>query len=166
MVSTRPLRRIICRWWTTPPVASQGVIAALPDGSQLVSKAFQSKQGDPPQFAQTGEGYAIFQVTGVAAAHAPNFADFKSHVLDDYRQEQLPVLLSQKTKELSDKARSMNDLSKAAKEVGATLKTSDLVGQAGQVPDFGQVARWLHSSSISRWATSADRSMRAERAWW
>ncbi len=126
---------------TTPPVASQGVIAALPDGSQLVSKAFQSKQGDPPQFAQTGEGYAIFQVTGVAAAHAPNFADFKSHVLDDYRQEQLPVLLSQKTKELSDKARSMNDLSKAAKEVGATLKTSDLVGQAGQVPDFGQVGQ-------------------------
>ena len=48
---------------TTPPVAAGGTIAALPDGSQLISKAFQSKQGDPPQYAATGEGYAIFQVT-------------------------------------------------------------------------------------------------------
>jgi peptidyl-prolyl cis-trans isomerase D len=126
---------------TTPPVSSQGVISALPDGSQLISKAFQSKQGDPPQDAQTGEGYAVFQVTGVAAAHAPSFADWKSHVLDDYREEQLPGLLNQKTKELADKAKASNDLSKAAKEMGATVKTSDLVGESGQVPDLGQVGQ-------------------------
>jgi peptidyl-prolyl cis-trans isomerase D len=126
---------------TTPPVAEQGVIAALPDGSQLLARAFQSKQGDPAQFAPTGEGYAIFQVTGVTAAHAPTFADWKSHVLDDYRGEQLPALLSQKTKELADKAKSMNDLAKAAKEMGATVKTSDEVIQSGQVPDLGQVGQ-------------------------
>jgi peptidyl-prolyl cis-trans isomerase D len=126
---------------TTPPVGSQGVIAALPDGSQLIAKAFQSKQGDPPQFAQTGEGYAIFQVTGIAPAHAPNFADWKSHVLDDYRDEQLPALLNRKTKELADKAKASNDLAKAAKEAGATVRTSDLVGPSGQVPDLGQVAQ-------------------------
>jgi peptidyl-prolyl cis-trans isomerase D len=60
-------------------------------------------------------------------------------VLDDYRNEQLPALLNQKTKELSDKAQASKDLAKAAKEAGATVKTSDLVGQSGQVPDFGQV---------------------------
>ena len=75
---------------TTPPVDHQGVIAALPDGAQLIAKAFGAKQGDPPQSAPTGEGYAIFQVTGIAPAHAPNFADWKSHVLDDYRDEALP----------------------------------------------------------------------------
>ena len=126
---------------TTPPVGEQGVIAALPDGSQLLAKAFQSKQGDPAQYAPTGEGYAIFQVTGVTAAHAPTFADWKSHVLDDYRSEQLPALLSQKTKELADKAKSMNDLAKAAKEMGATVKTSDEVTLSGQVPDLGQVGQ-------------------------
>jgi peptidyl-prolyl cis-trans isomerase D len=126
---------------TTPLFNSQGVISALPDGSQLISKAFQSRQGDPPQDAPTGEGYAIFQVTGVAPAHAPNFADWKSHVLDDYRNEQLPGLLSRKTQELADKAKASNDLAKAAKEVGATLKSSDLVGPSGQVPDMGQVAQ-------------------------
>jgi len=126
---------------TTPPVGRQGVISALPDGSQLISKAFEAKQGDAPQYAQTGEGYAVFQVTGIQAAHAPAFADWKTHVLDDYREEQLPGLLTAKTKELADKAKAENDLAKAAKEMGATVKTSDLVGPDGQVPDLGQVAQ-------------------------
>jgi peptidyl-prolyl cis-trans isomerase D len=126
---------------TTPLVGRQGVVAALPDGSQMISKAFESKQGDPPQFATTGEGYAIFQVTGVAAAHAPDFADWKAKVTEDYRDERLPILLSQKTAELAAKAKSSNDLAKAAKEMGATVKTSDLVGQTGQVPDLGQVGQ-------------------------
>ena len=126
---------------TTDPVAHDGVIAALPDGAQILAKAFRAKQGDPPQSAPTGEGYAVFQVTGVVPAHAPAFADWKSHVLDDYRQEQLPVLLSQKTKALADQAKATNDLAKAAKAVGATVKTSDLVGESGQVPDFGEVGQ-------------------------
>ena len=126
---------------TTPSVAAGGTIAALPDGSQLISKAFQAKQGDPAQYAPTGEGYAIFQVTGIEAAHAPAFADWKTHVLDDYRNDQLPALLNQKTRELADKAKASNDLAKAAKEAGATVKTSDLVGQSGQVPDVGDVGQ-------------------------
>jgi peptidyl-prolyl cis-trans isomerase D len=126
---------------TTPLIGAQGVIAALPDGSSLLSKAFASKQGDPPQFAPTGEGFAVFQVTGVSAAHAPAFADWKSHVLEDYRDEQLPGLLGQKTMQLSEMAKSENDLNKAAKAMGATVKTSDLVGLSGQVPDLGQVGQ-------------------------
>ena len=126
---------------TTPLVGRDGVIAALPDGAQLLSRAFDSKHGDPPQSAPTGEGYAIFQVAGIAPAHAPTFADWKSHVLDDYRDEQLPGLLNAKTNELSERAKSENNLAKAAKEVGATVKTSDLVGLDGQVPDVGQVAQ-------------------------
>jgi peptidyl-prolyl cis-trans isomerase D len=126
---------------TTPPVARGGVIAALPSSTDLLSKAFAAKQGDPPQFAPTGEGYAIFQVTGIQPAHAPTFADWKSHVLDDYRNEKLPALLSQKTQELAAKAKAENDLAKAAKEVGATLKTSDLVNPTGQVPDMGDVGQ-------------------------
>jgi len=124
---------------TTQPVEHAGVIPALPDSTQILGKAFTAKQGDPPQSAPTGEGYAIFQVTGVAAAHAPTFADWKSHVLDDYRDEMLPALLTAKTKDLADKAKTMNDLAKAAKADGATVKTSDLVGSTGQVPDFGEV---------------------------
>jgi peptidyl-prolyl cis-trans isomerase D len=136
---------------TTPPVERSGVIAALPSSTELLGKAFAAKQGDPPQFAPTGEGYAIFQVTGIQPAHAPAFADWKSHVLDDYRNEKLPALVSQKTQELADKAKAENDLAKAAKEVGATVKTSDLVSPTGQVPnlgDVGQVAPQLFTMSV------------------
>jgi peptidyl-prolyl cis-trans isomerase D len=126
---------------TTPSLPQQGTIAALPDGTQLIAKAFQAKQGDTPQYAPTGEGYAIFQVTGVAAAHAPTFAEWKSHVLDDYREQVLPELLTLRTQQLASKAKQYNDLAKAAKELGATVKTSDLVAATGQVPDLGQVAQ-------------------------
>ena len=126
---------------TTPLVARGGVIPSLPNGSQIVAKAFESKPGDPAQFAPTGEGYAIFQVVDVAAAHAPTFEDWKSHVADDYREEMTPKLLDNKTQELANKAKEMGDLAKAAKAVGATMKTSDLVGQTGQVPDFGAVGQ-------------------------
>ena len=51
------------------------------------------------------------------------------------------ALLSQKTTELAAKAKARNDLAKAAKEVGATVKTSDLVGQTGQVPELGAVGQ-------------------------
>ncbi|WP_420236540.1 peptidylprolyl isomerase [Telmatobacter bradus] len=126
---------------TSQPVTKQGVIAALPDSTALISKAFDSKQSDPAQYAATGEGYAIFQVSAIAGAHAPSFADWKSHIADDYRDDQLPGLLAQKTTELATKAHNYNDLAKAAKEVGATVKQSDLVSPTGQVPDLGQVAQ-------------------------
>ncbi|WP_317891681.1 peptidylprolyl isomerase [Acidicapsa acidisoli] len=124
---------------TTPSLSAQGVISGLPDGSQVIAKAFAAKQGADPAFAPSGEGFAIFQVTGVTPPHAPTFADWKDKVAKDYADERLPQLLTQKTKELADKAHALNDLAKAAKEVGATVKTSDLVGESGQVPDLGQV---------------------------
>jgi peptidyl-prolyl cis-trans isomerase D len=124
---------------TTPSINAQGTISGLPDGSQVVAKAFTAKLNAAPAFAPSGEGYAIFQVTNIAAAHAPTFAEWKDKVAKDYADERLPQLLTQKTKELADKAKASGDLAKAAKEVGATVKTSDLVGDSGQVPDLGQV---------------------------
>ncbi len=126
---------------TSPPVDRSGVISAMASSKQLLTQAFEAKVGDPPQYAPTGEGYAIFQVTGIVAAHAPAFADWKQHVLDDYRNEQLPALLEKKTQELAGKARQYKDLKKAAKELGATEKTSDPVNESGQVPDLGDVGQ-------------------------
>jgi peptidyl-prolyl cis-trans isomerase D len=126
---------------TTQPVAAGGTIASLPDSAELISKAFQASKGDKPQVAPTGEGFAVFQVSNITPAHAPNFADWKDHVLEDFRSQQLPSLLNAKTQELANKAKASGDLAKAAKEVGATVKTSDLVGQTAQVPDFGAVGQ-------------------------
>ncbi len=125
---------------TTDFLSQAAVVPGLPDGSKLLAQAFAAKKGDAPQVSTTGEGYAVFQVTDIQAAHAPTFADYKSHILDDYREQQLPQLLATKINELAMKAKAENDLAKAAKEVGATLKSSDLVGRDAQVPDIGALA--------------------------
>jgi len=124
---------------TTDFLSQASVIPGLPDGSKLLAEAFTAKKAAAPQVSTTGEGYAIFQVEDIQAAHAPTFADYKSHILDDYRQEQLPQLLARKTNELDNLAKT-EDLAKAAKETGATLKSSDLVGRDAQVPDVGALA--------------------------
>ena len=72
-------------------------------------------------------------------AHAPAFAEYKTNILNDYRADQAPALLMKKTQELADKAKSGN-LEQAAKEVGASYKTSDLVGRDGTVPDIGAIS--------------------------
>jgi peptidyl-prolyl cis-trans isomerase D len=125
---------------TTDFLSQASVVPGLPDGSKLLAQAFAAKKGDAPQVASTGEGYAVFQVTDIQAAHAPTFADYKSHIVDDYREQQLPQLLATKINELAMKAKAENDLAKAAKEVGATVKSSDLVGRDAQVPDIGALA--------------------------
>jgi len=61
-------------------------------------------------------------------------------LVDDFREQQLPQLLARKTNELADKAHAENNLAQAAKEVGATIKSSDLVGHTGQVPDIGDLS--------------------------
>jgi peptidyl-prolyl cis-trans isomerase D len=58
----------------------------------------------------------------------------------EFENERSTTLLSQKTQELSDRAKTEHDLKKAAKELGATVKTSDFVLPDGQVPDIGSMA--------------------------
>jgi peptidyl-prolyl cis-trans isomerase D len=79
-------------------------------------------------------------VEDVKPAHAPTFDEYKSHLVDDFREQQLPQLLARKTNELADKAHAENSLAQAAKELGATIKTSDLVARTAQVPDIGELA--------------------------
>ncbi|HVJ07670.1 MAG TPA: peptidyl-prolyl cis-trans isomerase [Acidisarcina sp.] len=125
---------------TTDYLEQTAVIPGLADGSKMLTQAFGVKSGAAPQVATTGEGYGIFQVTAVRTAHAPTFDEYKAHILEDYRDQNLPQLLASKTTALAEKAHTENDLEKAAKELGATVKTSDLVGQDAQVPEIGQLA--------------------------
>lgn len=125
---------------TTDFLSQSSVVPNLADGTQLLAGAFSAKKGGAPLVVSTGDGYAVYQVTDIQPAHEPDFASYKSHILDDYRDEQLPQLLATKTNELAQRAKSENNLAKAAKEVGATVKSSDLVGHDAQVPDVGALA--------------------------
>jgi peptidyl-prolyl cis-trans isomerase D len=125
---------------TTDYLGHDGVIASLPDSTALLTAAFGAAKGAAPESASTGEGYAIFQVLDVKPAHAPDFASWKPHVLDDYREQKTPELLNAQLIKLSDRAKLLNDLSKAAAEMKLPVKTSDLVGRDAQVPDLGSMS--------------------------
>jgi len=57
-----------------------------------------------------------------------------------FKQERAQTLLVQRLQELSDRARAEHNLKAAAKAVGATVKTSDLVTPSQQVPDLGAMS--------------------------
>ncbi len=124
---------------TTDYLQQDGTIPALADSAKLLQQAFAAKRNAAPQVAPTGDGFAVFTVLDVKAAHAPDFAGYKDHILADYREQQTPQLLAAKVAELAAKAKS-GDLAAAAKAVGATVKSSDLVGREAQVPDLGALA--------------------------
>jgi peptidyl-prolyl cis-trans isomerase D len=125
---------------TTDFVQQDAVVPGVADASKLLTAAFATAKGAAPAIASTGDGFAVFQVEDVKPAHAPDFATYRDHILSDYRTQQTPVLLEQKATQMADKAHATNDLQAAAKEFGATIETSDLVGREGQVPDIGALA--------------------------
>ncbi len=125
---------------TSDYLAAGGIVPGLSDSSKILPLVFAAKAGDPPQAVSTGDGYAVFQYLDSKAAHAPEFADYKAHVLDDYRQEKVPQLLAAKLAALTARAKALGDLAKAAKEQKVDVKTSDLVGRDGQVPGIGAMS--------------------------
>jgi peptidyl-prolyl cis-trans isomerase D len=124
----------------TDYVGKDGVIPGLSDGSAMLAQAFATAKGADPAPVSTGDGFAVFQVADVKAAHAPEFAAYKAHILEDYREQQVPQLLNTELTKLDSRAKELNDLKKAAAEMKLPLKTSDLVGKDGQVPDVGSMS--------------------------
>ncbi|SEG03627.1 peptidyl-prolyl cis-trans isomerase D [Bryocella elongata] len=124
---------------TTGFLKPTDVVPSLPDSTQLMQSAFVAKKDAAPQMASTGEGFAIFQVADIQAAHAPNFADAKAQILDNYRSQQVPEILQAQLIKLSNRAKELHDLKKAAAELKIPVKSSDLVGRDAQVPDLGSM---------------------------
>lgn len=125
---------------TTDYLTKDGVVPGLADGSALLTQAFSTAKGAAPAVASTGNGFAVFQVEDIKAAHAPDFASYKQHILEDYREQQLPQLLTTQLTKLDDRAKVLNDLKKAAAEMNIPVKTSDFVSRDGQVPDLGAMS--------------------------
>ena len=82
---------------------------------------------------------ALYQLLAVRPPATPTFEEIRSRVETEFKNQRASLLLQQKTQELSDRAKAEHDLKKAAKELGTTVKTSDVVGLDGQVPDIGSM---------------------------
>ena len=111
-------------------------LGAAPEFMQAV---FSAQEKSPPQSVGTQLGYVVFQVTGVKPPATPTFAEIRSQVESQFKTEKAAGMLEQKAAQISDRARALHDLKKAAKEVGAEVKTSDWLGAQSQAPDLGNM---------------------------
>ncbi len=107
---------------------------------QFTDAVFSAAEKSPPDEAQVQQGYVIYELEAIKPAATPTFEEIRSRVETEFKNERAGSLLTQKTQELSDRAKADHDLKKAAKELGATMKTSDFVLPDGQVPDIGSMS--------------------------
>jgi peptidyl-prolyl cis-trans isomerase D len=115
------------------------LVPGLGPAPQFMDAVFGAAEKSAPEMAATSQGFAIFQLEAIKPPATPTFDDVRNKVEEQFKNERASVLLSQKAQELSDRAKSEHDLKKAAKELGATMKTSDFVAPDGQVPDIGSM---------------------------
>ena len=122
---------------TTNPVSRTDALAGVGVAPDVMSAIFSTDAKAGVQSVRTPQGYAVFEVTKIIPPGTPTFEAIKDRVTTDFKAERSSTLLNQKLAELSDRARANHDLRTAAKEAGATFKTSELVERSSQVPDIG-----------------------------
>ena len=115
------------------------MLPGLGPAPQFMDAVFGEAEKSPPDVAAVSQGIVVFQLLAVKPAATPTFEEIRSRVEEEFKNERSSVLLSQKVQELSDRAKAEHDLKRAAKELGATMMTSDLVLPDGQVPDVGSM---------------------------
>ena len=125
---------------TTDFVAKDANLPGIGSSPQFMEAIFMAREKAPVDSVAFPQGFAVYEVEGVKPPSTPTFDEIRSRVESEFKNERAGVLLSQKTQELSDRAKASHDLKKAAKELGATVKTSELVLPDGQVPDIGSMA--------------------------
>ena len=115
------------------------MLPGLGPAPQFMDAVFTAAEKSAPEMAATSQGFALFDLLAVKPQSTPTFEEIRTRVEQEFKNERSSVLLSQKAQELSDRAKAEHDLKKAAKELGATVKTSEFVSPDGQVPDIGSM---------------------------
>jgi peptidyl-prolyl cis-trans isomerase D len=122
---------------TVGPIAQGEPLPGVGNAPEFAGALFAAKKNDPPALSPIPQGYVIYQVTDIQPPQTPTFEQIKDKVEEQFKSQRAQGQLSQKTQQLADRAHAENDLVKAAKEVGATVKTSELVDRNSQVPEVG-----------------------------
>ncbi len=129
---------------STPVITSdffgrKDMLPGLGPAPQFMDAVFSAADKAPPDMAATSQGFVVYQLLAIKGASTPTFEEIHTKVEDEFKNERSSALLTQKTQELADRAKTEHDLKRAAKELGATVKTSDFVLPDGQVPDIGSM---------------------------
>ncbi|MGZ4888942.1 MAG: peptidyl-prolyl cis-trans isomerase, partial [Candidatus Angelobacter sp.] len=122
------------------PITRNDALPGIGPQPQLMDAIFSANEKAGPQISQTPQSTVVFEVTKIEPARTPSFDEIKDRVSTEFKNQRANDVLRRKVQELADRAHAEHDLAKAAKEAGATFKTSDLVSRTQQVPDIGSMS--------------------------
>jgi peptidyl-prolyl cis-trans isomerase D len=122
------------------PIARTDALPGIGPQPPLMDAVFAATDKSGPQATQTPQATVVFEVTKIVPPRTPSFEEIKDRVANEFKSQRAAAALSTKTREMADRAHAEHDLAKAAKEAGATLKTSELVSRTQPVPDIGSMS--------------------------
>ncbi len=122
------------------PISRNDALPGIGAQPQLMDAIFAANEKAGPQATQTPQSTVVFEITKIEPARTPSFDEIKDRVTTEFKNQRAADVLRRKTQEMADRAHAEHDLAKAAKEAGATFKTSDLVSRTQNVPDIGPMA--------------------------
>lgn len=115
-------------------------LPGLGPAQEFMDAAFSGNNKGTPTLARLTNGYAVLEVVDIQPAATPSFDEIRGRVENEVKQEKGAALLEQRARELSDRARAAASLRQAAKGMGVTVKTTELVTASSQVPDLGPLS--------------------------
>jgi peptidyl-prolyl cis-trans isomerase D len=122
------------------PIGRTDALPGIGPQPPLMDAVFAATDKSGPQATQTPQATVVFEVTKIVPPRTPSFEEIKDRVANEFKSQRAAAVLSTKTREMADRAHAEHDLAKAAKEAGATLKTSELVSRTQPVPDIGSMS--------------------------
>ncbi len=125
---------------TSNPITRTDTLPGVGAAPQVMDAIFSAPLNGSPEMDAAPQGQVVFQVTDVKPPATPTFDEIRARVESEFKADRAQQLMGQKLQELADKARSGHDLKKAAQQVGANFRTSELVGPQSQVPELGRMA--------------------------
>jgi len=138
----------------TPPLEANRPIVEVGNSPELTETIFRLRTGDDSAAIRTDKGYVVISVKEDQPAHPATLAEVRDRVLADYRREKAADLAKSRAEELARRAKSGEDLAKAAKALGLEAKTSDLFSRTGSVSDLGGAAQLGPAFSLAAGQTS------------
>jgi peptidyl-prolyl cis-trans isomerase D len=115
------------------------IVPGLGPAPQLMDAVFSAAEKSPAEMASTSQGFAVFQLLAVKPPSTPTFEEIRSESGGTIQERTLECPAVAEDAGTFRSRQERHDLKKAAKELGAEVKTSDFVAPDGQVPDIGSM---------------------------
>ena len=122
---------------TTQPFTAQGAVAPLGAAPALNGAAFALAKGGVSDPVRTPRGWVVLRLAEVTPPRAPQLADVRERVRQDFEQERLEQLALDRLRPLRARLDAGATLEEVAAELGQPVQDGEEFGHGQMVPGLG-----------------------------